>query len=127
LPPGLASVQAITEVAGKRTHGKTTKGNAYLRALLAEIVWGISPTKDHYVSAKSHRLARRIGTTKAIVAVSHTVAVNFSQMITKRLPSQELGANDFDTLDRERLTKHTVKRLEALGSEVTLTPKEVGA
>ena len=28
-------------------------------------------------------------------------------------------------LDRERLTKHTVKRLEALGSEVTLTQREV--
>ncbi len=39
----------------------------------------------------------------------------------------ELGANYFDTLDRERLRKHTVKRLEALGYEVTLTPKEVGA
>jgi hypothetical protein len=33
----------------------------------------------------------------------------------------------YDTLDRERLTKHTVKRLEALGSEVILTPKEVSA
>ena len=107
--------------------GKTTKGNMYLRALLAEIVWGISHTKDNYLSAHYHRLARRGGKTKAIVAVSHTVAMNFYNMITKRIPYQELGANYFDTLDRERLTKHTVKRLEALGYEVTLTPKEVGA
>ena len=127
LPPGLVSAQAITEVAGKRKHGKPTKGNAYLRALLAEIVWAISHTKDTYVSAHYHRLARRIGKTTAIVAVSHTVAVNFNQMITKRIPYRELGANYFDTLDREHLTKYTVKRLEALGYEVTLTPKEVGA
>ncbi len=113
--------------AGKHKHGKTTKGNVYLRALLAEIVWGISHTKDNYLSAQYHRLARRIGKTKAIVAVSHTVAVNFYHMITKQVPYQELGANYFDTLDRERLTKHTVKRLEALGYEVTLTPKEVNA
>src|SRR6184192_4623947 len=86
---------------------------------------GISHTKDNYLSAQYHRLARRIGKTKAIVAVSHTVAVNFYHMITKRVAYQELGANYFDTLDRERLTKHTVKRLEALGYEVTLTPKEV--
>ena len=112
---------------GKRKHGKTTKGNPYLRALLAEIVWAISHTKDTYLSAKSHRLARRIGKPKAIVAVSHTVAVNFYHMITKRLPYQELGANYFDTFDRDRLTKHTVKRLEALGYEVTLTPKKVNA
>ena len=127
MPPGLASVQAITKVAGKCKHGKTTKGNPYLRALLAEIVWAISHTKDTYLSAKSHRLARRIGKPKAIVAVSHTVGVNFYHMITKRLPYQELGANYFDTFDRDRLTKHTVKRLEALGYEVTLTPKEVNA
>jgi transposase len=95
--------------------------------LLAEIVWGISHTKDNYLSAKSHRLARRIGKTKAIVAVSHTVAVNFYHMITKRLAYRELGATYLDTLDRERLTKHTVKRLEALGYEVTLTEKEVSA
>jgi transposase len=63
--------------------------------------------------------------TKAIVAVSHTVAVNFYHMISKRIPYQELGANYFDTLDRERLTKHTVKREDALGYEVTLTQKEV--
>ena len=63
--------------------------------------------------------------TKAIVAVSHTMAVNFYHMISKRIPYRELGANYFDTLDRERLTKHTVKRLEALGYEVTLTQREV--
>src|SRR5260370_41898245 len=106
LPPGLVSVQAITKVAGKRKHGTTTRGNVYLRALLAEIVWGISHTKDNYLSAKSHRLARRIGKTKAIVAVSHTVAVNFYHMITKRIPYQELGANYFDTED-SRTPHHT--------------------
>jgi transposase len=115
LPPGLASVQAITEVAGKRKHGKTTKGNAYLRALLAEIVWGISHTKDNYLSAKSHRLARRIGKTKAIVAVSHTVAVNFYHMITKRLPYQELGANYFDTKDSRTAHETHGQTLRSLG------------
>jgi len=55
------------------------------------------------------------------------VAVNFYHMITKHLPYRELGANYFDTLDHDRLTKHTVKRLEALGYEVILTPKEVSA
>ena len=71
----------------------------YLRALLAEIVWGISHTTDTYLAAQYHRLARRIGKTKAIVAVSHTVAVNFYHMITKQVPYQELGAHYFDTED----------------------------
>ena len=38
--------------AGKRKHGHTTGGNVYLRALLAEIVWCISHTKDNYLSAQ---------------------------------------------------------------------------
>jgi Transposase IS116/IS110/IS902 family len=126
-PPRIGVCPGNQTSAGKRKHGKTTKGNAYLRAALAEIVWGISRTSNTSLSAKSHRLARRIGKTKAIVAVSHTVAVNFYHMITKQVPYQELGANYFDTLDRERLTKHTVKRLEALGYEVSLSLKEVHA
>ena len=85
--------------AGKGKHGKITKGNPSLRALLAEIVWAISHTKDNDLSAQYQRLARRIGKAKAIVAVSHSVAVNFSHMITKRIPYQELGANSFDTED----------------------------
>ena len=113
--------------AGKRKHGHTTGGNVSLRALLAEIVWCSSHTKDTYLSAHSHRLARRKGLAKAMVAVSHTVAVNFYHMITKKEPSRELAADYFDRVDRERLTKQTVKRLEALGYEVSLTPREVSA
>ncbi len=93
--------------AGKRKHGHTTGGNVYLRALLAEIVWCISHTKDNYLSAQYHRLARRIGKAKAVVAVSHTVAVNFYHMITKKQPYRELGADYFDRVDRDRLTTLT--------------------
>jgi transposase len=59
--------------AGKRLSGKTTKGNRHLRAVLAEVVWVISHTHGNYLSAQYHRLARRIGKKKAIVAVSHSV------------------------------------------------------
>lgn len=100
---------------GKRKHGKTTTGNAYLRALLAEIVWGISHTKDNYLSAQYHPLARRIGKTKAIVAVSHTVAVKFYHMITKRIPYQELGANYFDTEDSRTSHETHGQTLRSLG------------
>ncbi|HEX4206139.1 MAG TPA: hypothetical protein VHZ51_18465 [Ktedonobacteraceae bacterium] len=78
-------------------------------------------------SQEQYLPARVIGKTKAIVAVSHTVAVNFYHMITKRLAYRALGATYLDTLDRKRLAKHTVQRLEAPGYEVTLTPKEVSA
>ena len=83
--------------------------------MLAEIVWAFSQTKDNYLSVKSHRLARRPGKTKAIVAVSHTVAVNFYHMITKRIPYQELGANYFDTEDSRTSHQTHGQTLRSLG------------
>lgn len=32
---------------GKRLSGKTTKGHPYLRAVLGEVAWAISHTKDN--------------------------------------------------------------------------------
>jgi len=83
--------------------------------LLAEIVWAISHTKDNYLSAKSHRLARRLRKTKATVAVTHTVAVNFSHMLTRRIAYQELGANYFDTKDSRTAHQTHGQTLRSLG------------
>src|SRR5947209_8671549 len=60
---------------GKRRPASTNKGNAHLRAVLAEAVWVISHTCDNSLSAQYHRLARRIGKKRAIVAVSHSLLV----------------------------------------------------
>jgi hypothetical protein len=46
---------------GKRLSGKTTHGNPYLRAVLGEVAWAVSHTKDHYVSAQFHRIALQRG------------------------------------------------------------------
>lgn len=39
-------------------------------------------------------------------------------------PYSDLGADYFDKLDTERVQRHHIKRLQQLGYEVTLTPKE---
>jgi transposase len=58
---------------GKRRSGKATKGNKWLRAVLTEVAWAIEHTKDNYLAAQYHRLARRLGKSKAVVAVAHSV------------------------------------------------------
>jgi transposase len=60
---------------GRRLRGKINKGNARVKAALAEVVWTLSHMKDNYLSAKSHRLARRIGKPKAVMAVAHSLIV----------------------------------------------------
>jgi transposase len=106
--------------AGKQLSGRTTKGNTRLRAALAEAVWAISHTKDNYLSAQYHRLARRIGKKKAIVAVSHSLLVIIYHMLRDQTDYHDLGPHFFETLDKERLRTSAVRRLESLGYKVTL-------
>lgn len=81
----------------------------------------------NYLSAQYHRFARRMVKPKAAVATSHSVAVIVYHVLTKRKPYQDLGPTYLDSLDGERMRKQAVRRLEALGYEVNLTPKEVSA
>src|SRR5262245_5192765 len=43
-------------------------------------------------------------------------------MVRDQVPYQELGPASFDHLQTQRLERHSVQRLEALGFQVTLTP-----
>jgi transposase len=109
---------------GKRLSGKTTKGNPYLRALLCEVAWAIAHTKGNYLSAFYHRLARRHGKQKAILALAHKVLVILYHILRTKQPFTDLGADYFDHQDRVRIERHHVQRLEHLGYCVTLIPKE---
>ena len=110
---------------GKRRSSKTTQGNATLRAMLAEVVWVLSHMKENYLSAQYHRLARRIGKNKAVVAVSHSLLVIIYHVLSTKQPYSDLGADYFEQRDSARLTQRSVRQLEALGYTVTLLPKEV--
>src|SRR5262249_1606757 len=46
---------------GKRLPAGTTRGNRWVRAVLAEVVWVISRTKGTYLAAQFQRLMRRRG------------------------------------------------------------------
>jgi transposase len=110
---------------GKRLSGKTTHGSPWLRAILGEVAWSLAPTSNTYLAAQYHRLARRCGKRKAIVAVSHTLLVVIYHMLRDQQPYHDLGADYFDQLDTHRLQRHYVHRLEQLGFAVSLTPAEV--
>ena len=91
-----------------------------MRAALAEVVWAISHTKDNYLSAQYHRLARRIGQAKAIVAVSHSVLVIIYYLLRDNKEYSDLGSTYFETLDQDRVRTRAVRQLQALGYTVTL-------
>lgn len=105
---------------GKRLRAATTRGNTHLRAVLAEVVWVISHTKDNYLSAQFHRLARRLGKKRAIVAVSHSLIVIIYHLLQANQDYHDLGPQFFATLDTQRQRDTAVRRLQALGYTVTL-------
>jgi transposase len=110
---------------GKRLSGRTTPGNVWLRAVLGEVAWSVTHTGGTSLAALYHRLARRRGKHKAIVAVAHSVLVSIYHMLRDHHPYRDLGPDYFDHLDTTRLQRHYVHRLEQLGCSVTLTPAQI--
>ena len=110
------------ESAGKRQSGRTRQGNVWLKRALTQAAWGASFTKGSYFKGQYHRLASRKGKKRAIVAVAHSLLVTGYILAATGRTYQDLGADYFDRLDGERLTKRLVKRLERLGHKVSLQP-----
>lgn len=80
--------------------------------------------KGNYLSAQYHRLARRLRKLKAAMAMAHSLLVIVYHVLRDKQPYRDLGAHYFESLDTERLTRQALRRLEALGYTVTLTPKQ---
>jgi transposase len=111
---------------GKRLSGRLTKGNRYVRAILAEVVWSITRT-NNYLAAQYHRLARRKGKRRAVMAVAHSVLVIIYHVLRDKQPYRDLGEDYFDRLDTERVQRYHIHRLEQLGYTVTLVPAQAAA
>jgi transposase len=113
--------------ANKRYSGRTTKGNQTLRPIMIEIAWAAVRTKGTYLKALYHRLARRRGKKRAIVAVARSLLVSIYHMLSKGEPYQDLGYDYFDQRKKEVKADHLVRQLTKLGYTVqleaqTLTP-----
>lgn len=110
---------------GKRLSGHSTPGNRWLRATLGQVAWAAVHTHDTSPAALYHRLARRRGKQRAIVAVAHSLLVSIYHMLRTHQPSHDLGPDHLEQLDHARLQRQYVRRLEQLGYAVTLSPAEV--
>lgn len=115
------------ESAGKRKSGKTRKGDRWLRRSLIEASWAASRSKETYLSAQYHRLARRRGKKKAVIAVGHSILVVIYHILKYDSSYHELGSDYFDRLNVIYVKNHFVKRLESIGYKVVLEPSVVAA
>ena len=89
---------------------------------MGEVAWAAVKKQETYFAAQFHRVARRRGRNKAVIAVAHSLLVVIYHVLRTGRPYTELGADYFDRLDATRIERHHVRRLEQLGYTVTLTP-----
>ncbi len=111
------------ESAGKHKPAGTRKGNVHLRTALVEAAVTASRKKGSYLRDKFHRLRARRGTKRAAMAIGHKILIAAYHMLATRTPYKDLGATYLDGLEKRRVTRNLVRRLERLGYEVTLGPK----
>jgi transposase len=80
--------------AGKRYSGRTTKGIPWLRSVLVQAAWSASHTKKTRLSVTYHKLARRIGKKRAVVAVGRKILKLGYEMLKGRTDYQERLGSD---------------------------------
>ena len=111
------------ESAGKRRSGKTRHGNRWLTGALGTAAMAAARTKDTtYFGARYQRLAPRLGKTKAIVAVEHSILIAVWHMLPDDVDYADFGSDHFARLDPERAMRRIVRQANALGFTVLFEP-----
>jgi transposase len=113
------------ESAGKNRSGKTRPGNRWLRRALVQAAHGAEHTKGSYLQAQYRRLRQRRGAARAAVAVGHTILVTAHCLVTRADTYRELGGNYFDQRQRDQVKRQSIRRLERLGYQVSITDTQV--
>jgi transposase len=114
------------ESAGKQKHGRTAKGNKWLRRALVSAAHAASRTKNTYLSARFARLARG-GKKRAAVAVGHTILIAAYHILKEEVEYRDLGGDYFEKRSEAQTKRRLVKQLERLGYQVELNRLPVAA
>lgn len=110
------------ESAGKRKTGRISKGNPWLKRVLTQVAWAASHTKNTYLSAQFHRLAKRRGKKRALIALAHSILVSIYHILEQDITYSDLGPDYFDTIAPEKRVQYHKKQIERLGYRVTVEP-----
>lgn len=103
--------------AGKRKHGKTTKGNKALKTILVQCAKSAKTVKSSYFSAQYQRIAARRGKNRATLAVAHSMLIAIYHILNDGVAFRDLGSDYYDSFNRDKKINGYLKRLKALGWE----------
>ena len=108
------------ESASKRKSGKTTKGNKMLRTTLVNCAHSAVKVKTSYFSALFTRISAHRGKKRAYVTVAHSMLIAIYHVLHDGVGFRDLGADYYNQFNRERKANGMLKKLKALGYEVTI-------
>jgi hypothetical protein len=108
--------------AGKRGHGRTRKGNRWIRRGLTQSALAASHAKDTYLRSFYWRISSKRGPKKARIATAHKQLKAAFLIIRDGVRYKDLGADHFDRRNLDRTKRYLIGRLEGLGLKVNISP-----
>lgn len=108
----------LDESAGKRRSTRLRHATPWLKATLVQAAWAASRTNGTYLQAQFLRLRARRGPKKAIVAVAASMLTAAYFMLRDDVDYRDLGGRYLAERDKQRTTRHLLRRLRELGVEV---------
>ncbi|BBH20586.1 IS110 family transposase [Paenibacillus baekrokdamisoli] len=115
-----ALVPGHNESAGKRKSSKGKKGNKYLKSALTEAAHSVGASKN-YLGAMYRRTLARKGRKRAAVVVAHAMLRIAYYLLTRKEMYVDLGEDYFDKQKLGAIVRNSVRRLETLGYNVTIS------
>jgi transposase len=110
----------LDESAGKHGTRRTRKGAPWLKPVLVQAAWVAVRAPNNYSRALFHRLARRAGRKRAIVAVAAALLTAIYAMLQRDQDYRDLGPQPLTDADRRRTADRLTTQLRRLGYDVTL-------
>ena len=111
----------LDESAGKRRSTGVRHGAPWLKTVLVQAARAAANKRDSYPRAQYMRLKARRGPNKAALAVAASLLTAAYHMLKHGVEYRDLGPNHFDR-DKDVQAHRLVRRLKALGLEVTIKP-----
>jgi transposase len=101
--------------AGKRQHGKTTKGNKALKSILTQCAKAANKSKSSFFSAQYQRVAAHRGKNRATIAVAHSMLIAIYHILKNGVEFRDLGNDYYNNFNREHKIRGYLKKLHSLG------------
>jgi endonuclease III len=109
------------ESAGKRKSGRTPPGNKVLKSTLTQCAKSAQRNKGSFFHAQYSRLVSHRGKNRATVAVAHSMLIAI-YFVLQGNEFKDLGADYYNTFNREKKINSHVKQLSKLG---VVIPNEI--